>query len=344
MKKNYNDNALDVFRILATVQVFLGHIITHFSLPQLTEIVYFIRGVPILFALCGFLAAKSLDRYDTKEFYARRAVRILPGFWSCILINSLIIMLLYAVTPSLIQAIVYLITQLCGLNFYTGDWLRGYGVGTPNGVLWTIGTQIQFFLLAPVFHRLINKLKLGKSLFLVAMLTVTSIILKNLSGILPNIVFKLIQVSVFPYLYFLVLGMCMWCFRDQIVPVLEKFRWLILPVYILWKLAENHLLFPHFFDGVMYNTVTTLLICLVIFAFAFTFKWRAKKDLTYGFYLYHMVFVNIAIHLGYNALQFDLQSLVIFILILGLSILFSWASQKFIEDPVARKIEKRSGV
>ena len=79
MKKNYNDNALDLFRIVATIQVFLGHFIAHFTLPgnlsgsvPLYNGIYFLRGVPILFALCGFLAAKSLDRYSAKEYLIRR--------------------------------------------------------------------------------------------------------------------------------------------------------------------------------------------------------------------------------------------------------------------------------
>ena len=29
-----------------------------------------------------------------------------------------------------------------------------------------------------------------------------------------------------------------WIYRDRIIPTLEKMRWLILPVFVLWKLAE----------------------------------------------------------------------------------------------------------
>lgn len=344
MNRDYSRNALDLFRILATVQVFLGHLITHFSLPGLTDGVYFVRGVPILFALCGFLAAQSLDRYSTKKFLIRRCVRVLPGFWSCILINSLIIFLLYAVTPTLIQAGVYFATQLLGLNFYTGDWLRGYGVGTPNGVLWTIGVQLQFFLLAPIAHKLLKKLRLGKSAVLVALLAIFSIVLEQISGLLPEMLYKLISVTVAPYLYFLLLGMLCYSFRDQIIPALEKVRWFLLGAYILWKLAEIHLQLPHILDGVMYNTVTTLLLSLLIFAFGFSFKWRMKLDLTYGFYLYHMVFMNIAIHLGYNRLHWDLQSLGILVFITLLPLVFAWLSHKCIEKPAATLAEKKEGV
>lgn len=343
MKRNYDHNALDLFRILATVQVFLGHFITHFHLPQLTNAVYFIRGVPILFVLCGFLAAKSLDKYSAKEYLIRRAFRILPGFWGCIAVNTLIILALYTI-PTLTDGIIYLVTQFFGLNFYTGGWLRGYGVGTPNGVLWTIGVQVQFFLLAPMLYKLLRKLQLPISTVLMGVLTALSIAIEKCAGFLPEIVYKLIGVTALPYLYFLVLGMAAWCFRDQIIPALEKLRWVILPAFILWKLAENHLQFPHIFDGVMYNTVTTLLTALLILGFGFSFKWRMKRDLTYGFYLYHMVFINIAIHLGYGSLGFDPQSAAVVLAVTVCPILAAWLSQKWIEDPAARLAQKKEGI
>ncbi len=343
MNRNYNHNALDLFRILATVQVFLGHTITHFHLPRFTNAVYFLRGVPILFVLCGFLAAKSLEKYSAGEYLRRRAVRILPGFWACITVNTVIIFALYAV-PGLKDGTLYFVTQFFGLNFYTGDWLRGYGVGTPNGVLWTIGVQVQFFLLAPMLYKLLQKLRLAKSAVLMGILTVLSIAIEKCAPFLPQLGYKLIGVTVVPYLYFLLLGMAGWCFRDQIIPALEKVRWLLLPAFVLWKIAENHLQFPHILDGVMYNTVTTLLTACLIFAFGFSFRFRVKTDLTYGFYLYHMVFINIAIHLGYRSLSWDVQSALVLLAITLLPLLAAWLSQKLIETPAAKLAGKKEGV
>lgn len=349
MERNYNRNALDLFRILATVQVFLGHFITHFALPKpfsgtvFYNAVYFLRGVPILFALCGFLAAKSLDRCPPKTYLIRRGFRILPGFWACILINTAIIFLLYGL-PSLMDGAVYFATQLLGLNFYTGQWLRDYGVGTPNGVLWTIGVQLQFFLLAPGIYRLLKKSGLKKSLILIGILTVLSILIEKCQGFMPEMLYKLVGVTVVPYLYFLILGMAAWCFRDRIIPALEKLRWIILAAFVLWKLAEIFFRLPHIFDGVMYNTVTTLLTALLIFGFAFTFRWRMKKDLTYGFYLYHMVFINVAVHLGHKTLGYNWQSAFVVLAVVALPLLTSWLSQTLIENPAAKLYKKKEGV
>lgn len=266
IKKNTNNNALDLFRILATVQVFFGHIISHFKMDNPNfELVYFVRGVPILFVLCGFLAAQSLEKYTTKEYLVRRAIRILPGFWACIIINTIIILLVYDVKPSFFEGVVYFITQFIGMNFYTGGWLRGYGVGTPNGVLWTISVQIQFFILAPFIYKMLKKIGFLKSCVVIGLLTSLSILIEKSSVFIPEGIGKLIGVTVVPYLYFLVFGMAGYCFRNKIIPFFEKVKWFLLVGYFIWKFAENKLYFPHIFDGVLYNTITTLLICMLVF-------------------------------------------------------------------------------
>lgn len=340
-KYDYNSNILDAFRLFATLQVFAGHVITHFSMPNPpVQIVYFIRGVPILFALCGFLAAKSLEKHRTKEYMVRRAVRILPAFWVCIIVNTLAILLAYDTKPSLREAVIYGITQFLGFNFYTGDWLRGYGVGTPNGVLWTIGVQIQFFLLAPILHKLLRGKSLRTGTIVIAVFALISILCNYGQSFLPQILFKLVGVTVIPYLYFLVLGMEIWYHRDTVIPVLSKCRWVLLVGYILWKFAEMHLNFPRVLDGVLYNTVTTVLLACVMFGFAFEHKWRVPRDYSYGFYLYHMVFVNLAIQMGFTSLEPVWKGALLVVTIGILTLCSAWLSQRVIENPAARLVEK----
>ena len=158
---------------------------------------------------------------------------------------------------------------------------------------------------------------------------------------MPDIIGKVIGVTVLPYLYFLVLGMAGWCYRDQIIPALRKVKWFVLAGYVIWKIAEIYLQFPHIFDGVLYNTVTTLLMAMLIFAFAFSFEWRMKRDLSFGFYLYHMVFVNLVIHFGFKSLVPWWQGLIILSIIVFATLLFAWISQRFIEKPAANRLLRK---
>lgn len=339
---DYNKNALDVFRVLGTLQVFFGHIITHYHMTNPpVDLVYFVRGVPILFVLCGFLAAKALDKYSAKEWLIGRAARILPGFWACIVVNTVIIAVVYTTKPSLMEAAVYGVTQFFGLNFYTGGWLRGYGVGTPNGVLWTIPVQIQFFILAPLFYKFLKKRSVRGSLVLVGILTVLSILLERSAAFLPEIATKLIGVTVLPYLYFLVAGMVGWHHRDTIIPVLQKKKWLILAAYVVWKLAEIYLPFTAVLNGVLYNALTTLLMAAVIFAFAFGKSWRMPRDYTFGFYLYHMVFINLTVHFGFRSLEPAWCGVLLIAAVAVATTVCAWLSQKFVENPAAKLLNKR---
>lgn len=343
MEKNYGHNALDLFRVLATVQVFLGHVVTHFQMSNPpTEAVYFIRGVPILFVLCGFLAAKSLDSTSSGVWLLRRAVRILPAFWMCIIINSLVIFLAYDRTPTAREGILYFATQFLGLNFYTGEWLRGYGVGTPNGVLWTIGVQLQFFLLAPLVHRFIGKNVKEKGWgIIIGALALFSIGCHMVSAYLPEVLSKLIGVTVFPYLYFLLLGMMGWYCRDKLIPLLERVKWPVLLIYMGWKLCEINFAWPKLFDGIQYNVVTTTLIGCVIFAFSFGWKWRMKRDWTYGFYLYHMVVINLLVEWGYTSLEPLWKGLILMAVIILVTLLLTVASKRWIETPAAAMLERK---
>lgn len=342
--RNYDDNALDLFRIMATIQVFMGHIITHF-IPapgdSVWEFVYAIRGVPILFVLCGFLASKSLENRTPKKWLIGRIARMLPAFWACIIVNTAVIAVFYPVRPSLKETVVYIVTQFSGLNFYTGSWLRGYGVGTPNGVLWTIAVQIQFFIIAPFIHRFLTRKGGYKGLQCVAGLTLVSVACNHLDGRIPEILWKLLGVTVIPYLYFLVFGMMLWYHRDQIIPRAERYRWLLLAVYVMRKLAENNLNFPHVLDGVLYNTVSTLLMALLVSGFGFRRRIRFSADYTYGFYLYHMVFINIMVQLGLHSFLPPLMGALRIVIIAAAALVAVWLSNRFIEIPAARFVGRK---
>ena len=339
---DYKKNNLDFFRIIATVQVFLGHFISHFTFSNeyTVFIVYFIRGVPILFALCGFFAAKSFEAIvdnenniwgGVKSYWINRMKRILPEFWLCIIINTLVISVVYEITPSVSEGIIYLVTQFFGMNFYTGGWLRGYGVGTPNGVLWTIPVQLQFFLFVPIFHKLLKCMSLKNSIIVVIFFTLISIITMRICLYLPEIVGKLIGVTVIPYLYFLILGMVIWYHRDFFVSLFQRYRYFILFGYVIWKICEKLFVFTHIFDGVLYNVITTLLLVTLVFSFGFIRNWHMKNDLTYGFYLYHMVFINLVIHFGLVEFVSWRECIIVFCAIVLITILCAWLSKNIIK-------------
>lgn len=80
-KININDNSFDYIRITIAVIILLGHFIGHFQIENqiLYKLAYIVRGVPLFFCLSGFLVARSVERYNLREFLEKRFFRIFPA-------------------------------------------------------------------------------------------------------------------------------------------------------------------------------------------------------------------------------------------------------------------------
>ena len=161
IKIAFKDNAFDLLRILAAFQVMFGHMIEHLELGSAANgLVEFMvrvsqiipgRGVIIFFAISGYLAIPSIENCSLWQYCKKKFARIYPGLWFAFIINTAIISALYGMPQGLRDNLIYVITQTTFFQFYTGDWLRGYGAGTANGSLWTISVLIQFYIIAYVF-------------------------------------------------------------------------------------------------------------------------------------------------------------------------------------------------
>lgn len=83
------------------------------------------------------------------------------------------------------------ITQATVLQFWTPDFLKNFGNGTPNGALWTICVIVQFYIVCWFVHKFLK----GKPLWIWCEVLVGSIAVgwasPLLANILPTIIYKL---------------------------------------------------------------------------------------------------------------------------------------------------------
>lgn len=96
----------------------------------------------------------------------------------------------------------------------------------------------------------------------------------------------------------------------------------------------------------VFRLIATLLLACVVFGFAYSYSWRMPKDYTYGFYLYHMVFINLCIELFAAALTSVWVAVLSIVVIMVLTVAASALSQRFVELPVAgwfKKGERKHG-
>ena len=112
--------------------------------------------VDLLLMLSGFLLylpyANGKER-PARQFYARRALRILPSYWLCLAV-MLVFALLEPATPGVPPLGKDLLTHL---TFTHNLFYDTYVLTRLNGVLRTLAVEAQFYLLVPALAPLFRK-------------------------------------------------------------------------------------------------------------------------------------------------------------------------------------------
>lgn len=222
--------------------------------------------------------------------------RIYPELWLSFLVNTILIVSLYGM-PRLKDFFLYCFTQLTFFQFYTGDWLRGYGVGTPNGALWTITVTIQFYIVAYFLYKISLSWKLKHWLILLVGSIVVAVLCSNLN-FLPELILKLIGVSFIPYFYIFVTGIISYKYWDRFIPFLKKYWYLISIQYILLKVIFTYCQFGIKF-GLLYDVFSSVFLAFSIIAIGYKFGMhRLRYEISYSIFLWHMIIVNICIEIA----------------------------------------------
>jgi peptidoglycan/LPS O-acetylase OafA/YrhL len=329
------ENSINAVRLLAALQVVYVHATAHLHLEPVIGHNYIVQfpGVPIFFAVSGFLVFDSLLRLSSnRDFYRHRLLRIYPA----LLVNIVILEFVFAMgggmhidvvgpAKTFFFEIVYLITASDELAFrYAGArGLRsfdGFFQMYPSGVLWTLTVELTFYLMIPLF-RFAGDRKIAATA-LILILGIASI--GSNSFIEKSLLFSL---SALPYFWIFGIGMLLRLWP----PVSWRFTF---PVFLAGSLAcASAAGFPDPAWKIDATWLAMLQIALLSCAAIilglsrkFFFKVLARNDVSYGVYLYHMLIVTVATRLAVGQI-YKLPAVVF------LSILFGFLSWRFIEKP-----------
>ena len=343
------DNNFDLIRLFAAFQVVFLHSKGHLHIKNDYLDLFsgyffgFFPGVPIFFIISGFLIYASLDKNknNIKQYMKNRILRIYPALWVCIAICASLLLLADNNNEIFSSGYFYLwlIGQGSFFQFYTPDILRFWGVGTPNGSLWTITIELQFYLLLPVLYMLLNRFKSG--LWIFSILFGGSIIVNWILGGMVNtnnLYVKLSAMTIFPYLYYFLIGVVL--YRNW-----QKIQQYFLGKFFFWFVG--YLMFSLFFSNRLgfdtsshwvhtpINIVSDMILAGVVLSTAFTNIKLSHKilkgyDISYGMYIYHMLVVNVLVQYDYVGNLFFLILSWIITIILAL---LSWV---FIEKPILK--------
>jgi len=187
------------------------------------------------------------------------------------------------------------ITQGTFFQFWTPDLLRGFGVGTPNGSLWTICTLIQFYILAVLFYRFIRNKKMYWWIAFFCISVAAGLIAPLLEKIFPEILYKLYNQFILQYFWIFMIGLMIARYREKVIPFMKRFWWLFMGTAILLHV----LTVPDFKSPYPLFGSILLIVGSIGFSYAFP-KINISYDCSYGIYIYHMVVINVFIQLGFT--------------------------------------------
>lgn len=344
-------NNFDLIRLLAAIQVVVLHTGAHLHVSysnledSVLQIIKFFPGVPIFFTISGFLIMWSYERNkeDLFKFYKNRLLRIFPALWVCLILTVFILLAFRTITiQQLLQKemIAWLFTQCSFFQFYTPDLLRSFGVGTPNGSLWTISLELQFYLIVPILYWLLIKPAQRIQYLNAALIIAISIFTYSFADRLAEegMLSKLMGVFLLPYLYNFIFGILIynnWKYLEKIL-VGKAGYWI--GAYLLYSLVCSyyyHWYQPNYWPNA-FGFVANLVLAFTVISAAYTkvnisHRLLKDNDFSYGIYIYHMLIVNIYVEMGYTINKIYLIE--VFFITLLLAVL-SWF---LVERPILRQ-------
>ena len=308
VNRDHHDN-FNLIRLLAALQVFVVHSHNHFGIegPLLTAL-NGVPGVPTFYFISGLLICGSYQRlrlHGLRAFFTNRVLRIYPALWVCVALSILVVAAtgyLYTQHFSSVHFILWLLGQGSIFQFYNPEFMRAFGVGVLNGVLWTITVELQFYALTPLLFWLLIRRRAWLLTVFVLSLALNVYFRHFLDWTRTEI--KLLYVSFMPWVYMFILGFIAMYYREQAQRLIARLRLrYLIPAYVLSMLVIG----PYEFNASnRINPVSFVLLaaCLLKISTArlpipqWLARFVARNDFSYGLYLYHMPIVNVLIFLG----------------------------------------------
>ena len=294
---DYKKNSLNTVRLIAALQVLYLHAIVHLevSMPMaISTIINFFQGVPIFFTMSGFLIWDSIGRSSGfGEYCKKRFWRIYPELWVAVVVELIVIVIFVPIRGADWTLFgLFAIGQSTIFQFWTPDFLRVYGVGCPNGALWTICILIQFYFFAWFIYKLLHGRKHMVWWIVILITLLIACFNPNIVHLLGDSLGKLYGITLLPYLWMFVLAMY-FAENKHVFCGFFKNNWYI---FILITIVVYLL---HLDIMASYGVIKTICQLCGLLGVAYALpRLNIKTDISYGLYIYHMTIVNALIELG----------------------------------------------
>lgn len=333
----FGDNSFDIFRMVSALQIIVAHCITHLKLtvhPAINAVLNLWTGLFCLFTLTGYLVPASLERSKSNSDYLKkRFLRLYPGLWIAFLVSLTAVLFLghrYGLHYKIKDLAMWIVAQISVFQFYTPASLVQYGVGNPNGALWTISLEVQIYFVILFSWKWLKKQTTRFWFTFIIGSIAINVGFGYIESFLPTIVSKLINVTFVPYMYVFAIGMFFYKEKEKIIPKLMKYFWCFVGCYLAWLVLDSLVL--HVNLGHYSNVVKgTMVSVLTILGGYYCGKKRVQHEISYGLYIYHMIIINIFVMLGL------VENNWFMIIVVAISWVVALGSNIFIEKPIMKK-------
>lgn len=325
---------MDYLRLWASLSIVYGHSTRWLSVKRVEwfEWVNIFPGLLLLFVLSGFLVAASAEHSPGKSvFLWRRCIRLYPALWVAFGVSAIVVAImthLYDIHVSAGDWVKWIVAQVTVFQFYTPADLKAYGIGNPNGSLWMIPLQLCMYVLILLTYNTLKRWKMSWWLLLIAGLLAVDVASPYIMQSLPEVAGKLYFCSPFPYAYIFCVGMFLYIFRDRMLPLLVRYFWWLLAVYLFWVYGNRNLFHLEF--GLYVNTLQGFLVSVLTIAAAYKFgRHGLRHDYSYSIYLYHEIFINVFLIVGFVASWWVIGA------VYACTIIAAVLSCRLVEEPVS---------
>jgi len=297
-------NNFDLIRLLAALQVMVYHTMAHLHVAPLPGwptalfgVLRFFPGVPIFFVISGFLISASWERNPNfRSYWVNRILRIYPAMLVCLAVSISLMLAFKGIALKQLATIPFLgwlLAQMTIGQTLNIGMFRHYGVGNPNGSLWTIPVELEFYALLPVLHLVGAKIRSQNSLLLVVV--AGSVAVDLLYPASDSGLGRLLHFTVIPNLWVFGLGILIQTHFDSLRRFLEgKAAWWLLCYIPVASLLDR------FVGTEIVSMLSEPILALAVISIAFKIQDAAKTllrriDFSFGIYLCHMIWTNVAI-------------------------------------------------
>lgn len=273
-----------------------------------TTFSYGYLGVPVFFMISGFIIPYSLPAdykfRQFKTFFLKRIVRIEPPY-----IVSILLVILLNYLGSYYNHIPLHFSWVDFLGHFI--YLNNFGLGTYyNVVYWTLGIEFQFYILIGLLFALISRSRSYLIIFMAVLLLATFIHVNNMQLIFQYL--SIFGIGILTYFY---------QFKKQV----NKTLYLSLCALFLVQI---------------YVYLQAATFCASLFTLILLNYWNYRhtvidffSNISFSLYLTHTIIGGKVINLGLRYVNMGGERYLLFMLALGICILFAYLFYLAIEKP-----------